>query len=155
MYTLCIVISSLSFISFGIWPKFPNISFFNSLANHFRHCAPDQPTRRMSLNWNWNTVNAHIAHWTLNIAHCTNAFSEIQGIYGNWYFQNDNGQTSFLDGILMDIMVDNDEIWWKFSVSVMVYIYWITAPNHLDSVFNPPLAAKIYLNSTYRSHGLP
>ena len=38
-------------------------------------------------------------------------------------FYNDNGQTLFLDGILMDIMVDNGEIWWKFSVSVMVYIY--------------------------------
>ena len=38
-------------------------------------------------------------------------------------FQNDNGQTLFLDGILMDVMVDNGEIWWKFSVSVMVYIF--------------------------------
>ena len=25
---------------------------------------------------------------------------------GNGYFDNDNGQTSFLDGILMDIMVE-------------------------------------------------
>ena len=28
-----------------------------------------------------------------------------------------------LDGILMDIMVENGEIWCKFSVSVMVYIH--------------------------------
>ena len=44
---------------------------------------------------------------------------------GVWfgYFDNDNGQTLFLDSILMDIMVDNGEILWKFSVSVMVYIY--------------------------------
>ena len=26
--------------------------------------------------------------------------------FGNGYFDNDYGQTSFLDGILMDIMVD-------------------------------------------------
>ena len=57
----------------------------------------------------------------------------------------------------MDIMEYNGEIWWKFSVSVMVYIHLITAPNHLARVFNPPtpLAAKFRLNSTYRSKGLP
>ena len=38
-------------------------------------------------------------------------------------FDNANGQTLFLDGILMDIIVDNGEIWCKFSVSVMVYIH--------------------------------
>ena len=30
--------------------------------------------------------------------------------YGNGYFDNDNAQTLFLDGILMDIMVDNGEM---------------------------------------------
>ena len=29
--------------------------------------------------------------------------------YGNGYFDNDNGQTLFLDGILVDIMEDNGE----------------------------------------------
>ena len=36
---------------------------------------------------------------------------------GTGYFDNDNGQTLFFEGILMDIMVDNGEIWWNFSVS--------------------------------------
>ena len=30
--------------------------------------------------------------------------------FGNGYFDNDYGQTLFLDGILMDIMIDNGEI---------------------------------------------
>ena len=30
--------------------------------------------------------------------------------YLNGYFDNDNGQTLFLDGIVMDIMVENGEI---------------------------------------------
>ena len=30
--------------------------------------------------------------------------------YGNGYFDNDNGQTLFLNGIVMDIMVENVEI---------------------------------------------
>ena len=29
---------------------------------------------------------------------------------GNWYFDDDYGQTLFLDGILMDIMIDNGQI---------------------------------------------
>ena len=57
----------------------------------------------------------------------TEAFWELFSNSGfdllNGYFTNYYGQTLFLDGILMDIMVDNGEIWWKFSVSVMVYIY--------------------------------
>ena len=32
----------------------------------------------------------------------------------------------------MDIMEDNGEIWWKYSVPVMVYIYFITADDHFD-----------------------
>ena len=35
--------------------------------------------------------------------------------FGNGYFDNDYGQTLFLDGILMDIMIDNGEIWCKLS----------------------------------------
>ena len=38
---------------------------------------------------------------------------------GTGYFDNDNGQTLFFEGILMDIMVDNGEIWWNFSVSLL------------------------------------
>ena len=36
---------------------------------------------------------------------------------------NDYGQTLFLDGILMDIMIDNGQIWCKLSALVMVYIH--------------------------------
>ena len=53
-------------------------------------------------------------------------------------FDNDYGQTLFLDGILMDIMIDNGEIWCKLSVLVMVYIHWRTPTFHLEWVFNPP-----------------
>ena len=35
----------------------------------------------------------------------------------------DYGQTLFLDGILMDIMIDNGQIWCKLSALVMVYIH--------------------------------
>ena len=42
--------------------------------------------------------------------------------FGNGYFDNDYGQTLFLDGILMGIMIDNGEIWCKLSALVMVYI---------------------------------
>ena len=35
----------------------------------------------------------------------------------------DYGQTLFLDGILMDIMLDNVQIWCKLSALVMVYIH--------------------------------
>ena len=49
------------------------------------------------------------------------------------------GQTLFLVGILMDIMVGNGEIWCKLSALVMVYTYWRTPTNHLARVFNPPL----------------
>ena len=41
----------------------------------------------------------------------------------NGYFDNEYGQTLFLDGILMDIMIDNGEIWCKLSALVMVYIH--------------------------------
>ena len=38
-----------------------------------------------------------------------------------------------LDGILMEIMVDNSEIWWNLSasVTVMVYIHWRTVTTNL------------------------
>ena len=39
------------------------------------------------------------------------------------YSDNDYGQTLFLDGILMDIMIDNGQIWCKLSALVMVYIH--------------------------------
>ena len=48
---------------------------------------------------------------------------------------------------LMDIIVDNAEIWWK--VSQWWFTYSPSVPNHLARVFNrPPLAAKVHLNST-------
>ena len=37
-------------------------------------------------------------------------FSKSDFDYGNRYFDNDNGQTLFLDGIVMGIVVDNGEI---------------------------------------------
>ena len=37
-------------------------------------------------------------------------FSKSDFDYGNGYFDNDNGQTLFLDGIVMGIMVGNGEI---------------------------------------------
>ena len=46
-------------------------------------------------------------------------FSKSDFDYGNRYFDNDNGQTLFLDGIVMGIMVDNGEL----RVSVLVYMY--------------------------------
>ena len=43
--------------------------------------------------------------------------------FGNGYFDNYYGQILFLDGILIDIMIDNGEIWCKLSALVMVYIH--------------------------------
>ena len=43
--------------------------------------------------------------------------------FGNGNFDDYYGQTLFLDGILMDIMIDNSEIWCKLSVLLMVYIH--------------------------------
>ena len=43
--------------------------------------------------------------------------------FGNGYFYNYYGQTLFSDGILIDIMMDNGEIWCKLSALVMVYIH--------------------------------
>ena len=36
--------------------------------------------------------------------------------FGNGYFDDYYGQTLFLDSILMDIMIDNSEIWCKLEV---------------------------------------
>ena len=58
--------------------------------------------------------------------------------FGNGYFDNDYGQTLFLDGILMDIMKDNGQIWCKLSALVMVYLHGRTPTFHLEWVFNPP-----------------
>ena len=44
-------------------------------------------------------ANSLISHFQWGLRHSGRGFD-----YGNWYFQNDNGQTLFLDGILMDIM---------------------------------------------------
>ena len=35
--------------------------------------------------------------------------------FGNGYFNDYYGQILFLDGILIDIMIDNGEIWCKLS----------------------------------------
>ena len=43
--------------------------------------------------------------------------------FGNGYFDDYYGQTLFLDCILMDIMINNGEIWCKLSALVMVYIH--------------------------------
>ena len=43
--------------------------------------------------------------------------------FGNGDFENNCGQTRFLDGILMEIIVDNGEILCKFGSSVMVHIH--------------------------------
>ena len=54
----------------------------------------------------------------------------------------------FLDGILMDIMIDNGEIWCKLSALVMVYIQWRTPTFHSEWVFNPP-APPLRQNSVW------
>ena len=46
----------------------------------------------------------------------------------------------FLDGILVEIMVNIGELWLILGASVMVYINWRTATNHLSKGFNTPLA---------------
>ena len=64
--------------------------------------------------------------------------------------------TMFLDGILMDIMIYNGEIWCKLSALVMVYIHWRTPTFHLDRVFNPPpLTDKDRLNRAFLVQVLP
>ena len=59
--------------------------------------------------------------------------SNFYFVFWNEYFDSDYGQSWFWDGILMEIIVNIGEIWWKLGGSVMVYIHWRTATNNLGN----------------------
>ena len=63
--------------------------------------------------------------------------------FGNGYFDSDCGQKWFWDGILMEIMVDIGEIWWNLGASVIFYIHWRTAKNHLGKFLRNKLASSV------------
>ena len=75
---------------------------------------------------------AHIFRWKQK--NCENSDFDS----GNMYFDSDCGQTWFWDGILMEIMVSIDEIWWKLGAPVMVYIQLKNCHKQFEQGLRPP-----------------
>ena len=94
------------------------ITVIGKLRNHFLPLtnAVGTPTFFFMLKKNWRLkfcwFLCKLQLTTCNLGKPLGTISAVQtGFdYGKEYFENDNGQTLFFDGILMDIMVDNGEI---------------------------------------------
>ena len=89
---------------------------FNSCSNGILSNSVSPPLKSMYVFWEIFVCP--------NLVNSSKQWSGFD--YGNEHFDNDNGQTLFIDGILNSDGY-HGEIWWKLSVSAMVYIHLITA----------------------------
>ena len=72
-----------------------------------------------STSFNPPTLKQMDALYELFCRNLVNFFQNSDFEFWNGYFEIDNGQTLFLDGIVVDVIVDDGEIWWKSSVRVI------------------------------------